>query len=81
LYGHNVGFDIGFLSNEAHLLGQAFPIDGIDTILFARRYLPALRRFKLDFVAEHLKIPASNRHRAMARRESDGSRLFETALY
>jgi len=65
LVGHNVGFDIGFLSNEAHLLGQAFPIDGIDTILFARRYLPALRRFKLDFVAEHLKIPASNRHRAM----------------
>jgi DNA polymerase-3 subunit epsilon len=65
LVGHNVGFDIGFLSHEAHLLGQAFPIDGIDTILFARRYLPALRRFKLDLVANHLKIPAANRHRAM----------------
>src|SRR5579859_1819400 len=65
LVGHNVGFDIGFLSHEAHLLGQVFPIDGIDTILFARRYLPALRRFKLDLVANHLKIPAANRHRAM----------------
>src|SRR6266567_206479 len=65
LVGHNVGFDIGFLSHEMHLLGQAFPIDGIDTIPFARRYLPALRRFKLDLVAEHLKIHAANRHRAM----------------
>src|SRR6266567_6162390 len=65
IVGHNVGFDIGFLSHEANLLGQVFPIDGIDTIPFARRYLPALRRFKLDLVAEHLKIPAANRHRAM----------------
>lgn len=65
LVGHNVGFDIGFLSYEAQLLGQAFPIDGIDTILLARRFLSGLRRFKLDVVAEHLKIPAANRHRAM----------------
>jgi DNA polymerase-3 subunit epsilon len=65
IVGHNVGFDIGFLSHEANLLGQVFPIDGIDTIPFARRYLPALRRFKLDLVAGHLKIPTANRHRAM----------------
>ena len=65
LVGHNVGFDIGFLSYEAQLLGQVFPIDGIDTILLARRFLTGLRRFKLDVVAEHLKIPAANRHRAM----------------
>ena len=65
IVGHNVGFDIGFLSSEAQLLGQAFPIDGLDTILLARRFLPALRRFKLDLVAAHLKIPAANRHRAM----------------
>ena len=64
LVGHNVGFDIGFLSYEAQLLDQAFPIDGFDTIMLARRFLPALRRFKLDTVAAHLKIPASNRHRA-----------------
>ncbi|MGI9060008.1 MAG: exonuclease domain-containing protein [Ktedonobacteraceae bacterium] len=65
LVGHNVGFDIGFLSYEAQLLGYAFPIDGLDTIPFARRFLPSLRRFKLDVVAEHLKIPTANRHRAM----------------
>lgn len=63
--GHNVGFDIGFLAYEAQLLGQSFPIDGLDTIPLARRFLPALRRFKLDNVADHLKIPTSNRHRAL----------------
>src|SRR5579883_1402194 len=63
--GHNVGFDIGFLSYEARLLGYDFPLDGLDTIPLARRFLSGLKRFKLDKVAEHLKIPASNRHRAM----------------
>jgi DNA polymerase-3 subunit epsilon len=65
LVGHNVGFDIGFLSYEAQLLGYAFPIDGLDTIPLARRFLPGLRRFKLDVVAGHMKIPMVNRHRAL----------------
>ncbi|HEY6542476.1 MAG TPA: exonuclease domain-containing protein [Ktedonobacteraceae bacterium] len=65
LVGHNVGFDLGFLSYEARLLGLDFPIDGLDTIPLARRFLPALRRFKLDNVADHLKIATSNRHRAL----------------
>jgi DNA polymerase-3 subunit epsilon len=65
LVGHNVGFDIGFLSYEAQLLGYDFPIDGLDTIPLARRFLPALRRFKLDSVANHLKITSANRHRAL----------------
>ncbi len=65
LVGHNVGFDLGFLLYEAQLLGYDFPIDGLDTILLARRFLPGLRRFKLDNLADHLKIPAANRHRAL----------------
>src|SRR5947207_10686924 len=65
LVGHNIGFDIGFLGYEARLLGYDFPIDGLDTIPLARRFLPGLRRFKLDKVAERLKIPAANRHRAL----------------
>ncbi len=63
--GHNVGFDIGFLSYEAHLLGHTFPPDGLDTIPLARRFCPALKRFKLDMVASHLNIPTVNRHRAL----------------
>ena len=64
LVGHNVGFDIGFLSYEAQLLGYDFPIDGLDTIPLARRFLPTLRRFKLDSVASHLKITTANRSTA-----------------
>lgn len=63
--GHNVGFDIGFLAYEAQLLGQSFPLDGLDTIPLARRFLPGLKRFKLDNVAAHLKIATANRHRAL----------------
>src|SRR5216684_2856768 len=65
LVGHNAGFDIGFLSYEARLLGYDFPLDGLDTIPLARRFLPGLRRFKLDKVASHLKIHVENRHRAL----------------
>ena len=65
LVGHNVSFDINFLTHEAYLLGLAFPPDGFDTILLARRFLPGLKRFRLDTVADHLKIPTANRHRAM----------------
>jgi len=65
LVGHNIGFDIGFLSYEARLLGYDFPLDGLDTIPLARRFLPRLRRFKLDSVASHLRITTTNRHRAM----------------
>src|SRR5579863_3945429 len=65
LVGHNVGFDLNFLSYEAQLLGRNFPIDGIDTIMLARRYLPLLKRFKLDLVAGYLNIRTINRHRAM----------------
>lgn len=63
--GHNVGFDIGFLSYEAKLLGRTFPLEGLDTIPLARRFLPGLKRFKLDVVAGHIGINTSQRHRAM----------------
>src|SRR5436305_2368458 len=65
LVGHNIGFDLNFLAHEAKLLGQAFPLDGLDTIPLARRFVPGLKRFKLDFVAQALKIPITHRHRAL----------------
>lgn len=65
LVGHNLSFDIGFLTYEAQVLGHNFPIEGLDTIPLARRFLPSLRRFKLDLVAEHLGIFVANRHRAL----------------
>ena len=65
LVGHNLGFDLNFLAHEARLLGNSFPPDGLDTIPLARRFLPGLKRFKLDYVADYLRIPATQRHRAM----------------
>ncbi len=65
LVGHNLGFDLNFLAHEARLLGKTFPLDGLDTIPLARRLLPGLKRFKLDYVAEYLHIPATQRHRAL----------------
>jgi DNA polymerase III subunit epsilon len=70
LVGHNLGFDLNFLTHEAQLLNMAFPLDGLDTIPLARRFLPGLKRFKLDMVAEHLKIPPRTRHRALGDAET-----------
>jgi DNA polymerase-3 subunit epsilon len=82
LVGHNLAFDLNFLTYEARLLRQNCPLDGLDTILLARRFLPALKRFKLDMVAEHLKIQASNRHRALGDVETTAAvflRILERA--
>ncbi len=82
LVGHNLSFDLGFLSYETKLLGDIFPPDGLDTIPLARRFLPGLKRFKLDLVAAHLQIPATNRHRAMGDAEVTASiflRILELA--
>jgi DNA polymerase-3 subunit epsilon len=73
LVGHNLSFDLNFLTHEAQLLDLAFPLDGLDTIPLARRFLPGLKRFKLDMVAEHLKIPPRTRHRALGDAETTAS--------
>src|SRR5579875_2051188 len=71
--GHNVGFDIGFLSYEAQLLGWSFPIDGLDTIPLARRFLPGLKRCKSS------ENPGRQSSSRPGRREGDGSDLSQTA--
>jgi DNA polymerase-3 subunit epsilon len=65
--GHNVGFDLSFLSCEVGRVGLdlAFPADGIDTIALARRYVIGMRRAGLDRVAAALHVPVRDRHRAL----------------
>ena len=46
LVGHNIGFDIGFLSYEARLLGYDFPLDGLDTIPLAQALSPYITTFQ-----------------------------------
>jgi DNA polymerase-3 subunit epsilon len=65
--GHNISFDLGFLGYEAQRMGGTlfFPTEGIDTILLARRFLPGVRRLKLDVLAAKLGVLAHERHRAL----------------
>jgi DNA polymerase-3 subunit epsilon len=67
IVGHNIGFDLGFLSYEAQhaSLDMDFPLEGIDTIGLARRYLTGMRRASLDRVATSLHLPIHSRHRAL----------------
>ena len=67
IVGHNIGFDLGFLSYETQHAGLDvdFPLEGIDTIALARRYLTGMRRASLDRVAIALHLPIHNRHRAL----------------
>ena len=67
IVGHNIGFDLGFLSYETQhaSLDVDFPLEGIDTIALARRYLTGMRRASLDRVASSLHLPVHSRHRAL----------------
>jgi DNA polymerase III subunit epsilon len=67
IVGHNIGFDLGFLSYETQnaSLDFDFPLEGIDTIGLARRYLTGMRRASLDRVAISLHLPIHTRHRAL----------------
>lgn len=67
IVGHNIGFDLGFLSYETQHaeLDFEFPLEGIDTIALARRYLTGMRRASLDRVAIALHLPIHSRHRAL----------------
>ena len=67
IVGHNIGFDLNFLNFEADRGGTplGFAESGVDTIRLARRYLPGMRRARLDSVAAALHVPVTGRHRAL----------------
>ncbi len=64
MVGHNVSFDMGFLSENCSRL--ALPLDktSVDTMAMAQVLLPSLGRFRLDTVARALGIPLNHHHRA-----------------
>ena len=66
LVGHNVAFDLGFIN--AHLVRLGLPKlanPTIDTIEVARRLL-ILPSYSLEKVAQYLKVPQPEAHRALA---------------
>ena len=64
LCAHNAEFDMGFISAGCRKYGLPFKNPSIDTLILAQNLLPELGKYKLDIVANHLKLPEFNHHRA-----------------
>ena len=65
LVGHNVGFDIGFIRQNARNLGLDAPFTTIDTIGMARVMYPGHKSYNLDAVGKLLNVVNPHHHRAV----------------
>ncbi|WP_297281723.1 PolC-type DNA polymerase III [uncultured Anaerococcus sp.] len=64
LVGQNSDFDIGFVKENAKILGLDFAPIYMDTLPMARALFTDMGRFSLDKIARKLNIPSFNHHRA-----------------
>ena len=64
LVAHNADFDVSFIRQAAQDLNIPFDPTSVDTLSLARRLYPELKNYKLDTVAEHLRLGDFNHHRA-----------------
>ncbi len=65
LVGHNVGFDVGFVRENARRQGLPFAPTSLDTAGLARVLLPGHARYTLDAVAKLLGVSLEHHHRAV----------------
>jgi len=81
LVGHNIRFDLGFLSSELERAGWCWRQrhTAVDTVRLSRWLLPELRRHRLEYVARSLEIEPAQLHRAMSDVELT-FRVFEKFL-
>ena len=56
ILGHNIGFDFGFLQQNAANMGKTFPDMAIDTLAIARKFLPELPSRKLGDLCDYYHI-------------------------
>lgn len=65
IVGHNIGFDMRFISwNSALLFGEKPCNRTLDSLLFSKEVLPELRSHKLSFLKEYFRISGTS-HRAL----------------
>ena len=65
LVAHNADFDIGFLKNNAEVLGLKMDNDYIDSLALSRQLFPEFKKHKLGILAEKFGIKVENAHRAL----------------
>ena len=64
LVAHNAGFDTGFIRAAAQRCGMPYEFTSVDTIPLCRSLYQGLKNYRLDTVANYLKLPPFNHHRA-----------------
>ena len=64
LVAHNSDFDTGFIHAACDRLGLPYTYTDADTLVLSQNLMPELGKFKLNLVAEALKLPDFRHHRA-----------------
>ena len=65
LVAHNASFDVGFLKQNAKVLGYEFDYTYLDTLSLAKDLFPDYKKYKLGKIAENLGIKVEVAHRAL----------------
>lgn len=65
LAAHNAAFDMAFLKEELARLGQPFDFTQIDTLAFAQKLYPDMKRYRLTDLCRKLGVALKNAHRAV----------------
>ncbi len=65
IVAHNANFDVGFLKQNAKVLGYPFDYTYVDTLSLAKDLFPDYKKYKLGKIAENLGIKVEVAHRAL----------------
>ena len=65
IVAHNANFDVGFLKQNAKVLGHKFEYTYLDTLSLAKDLFPDYKKYKLGKIAENLGIKVEVAHRAL----------------
>ena len=65
IVAHNAKFDVGFLKQNAKVLGYEFDYTIVDTLTLAKDIFPNMKKYKLGKIADELGIVVEVAHRAL----------------
>lgn len=65
IVGQNVQFDYGFISAFGQAMNIYFDNERMDTLILSRKYIPELKKFNLNKLAEYFNVTNKGAHRAI----------------